>query len=393
MIRTTSLVRTAALGLCLAATVQARAEAPEASPAQKSIERAQQTIHGAPGSPLGYNELALALARRARETSDPAFYTRAHGAIDRSLAIERDNPGALRARAWVLLGQHDFAGALALARTLNQRTPDDVMVYGLLTDAHVELGNYAEAEKACQWMLDLRPGNVPAMTRAAYLRELFGDVTGALMLMTDALAQLPPSESEDRAWTLTQIGHLHLLEGRTDGAERALQEALTLFPGYHYALGQLARVRGEQGRWKEAVELFQKRQEASNHPENLYELAEALKKAGRKAEAAAAFARFETEARRESTGTDNANRELIFYYVDHARRPAEALRLAEAEVARRRDVYTLAAHAWALHASGHTAEARAQMQAALAVGVRDPRLLRQARAIGVPSEALARNVQ
>ena len=31
------------------------------------------------------------------------------------------------------------------------------MVYGLLTDAHVELGNYAEAEKACQWMLDLRP--------------------------------------------------------------------------------------------------------------------------------------------------------------------------------------------------------------------------------------------
>ena len=41
----------------------------------------------------------------------------------------------------------------------------------------------------------------------------------------------------------------------------------------------------------------------------------------------AAFARFEKEALRESAGPDNANRELVFYYVDHARRPAEALRL------------------------------------------------------------------
>jgi tetratricopeptide (TPR) repeat protein len=375
----TVLVRLAASALGLAAASIVAAS--EATPAQRQIERAQEAIAAAPKSPTGYNDLALALARRARETADPAFYARAHQAIDTSVGLEKDNAGALRARAWVLLGQHDFTAALALARTLNQRTPDDVMVYGLLTDAHVELGNYAEAEKACQLMLDLRPGNLPGMTRAAYLRELFGDVTGALMLMNEALGQVPPSETEDQAWILTQIGHLHLLEGRHAEAERALGNALAAFPRYHYALGQLARVRADQGRWKEAVDLFQQRQEVADHPENLYELAEALQRAGRKADAARAFTRFEAAARRESEGTDNANRELISYYIDHARRPADALRLAEAEVSRRRDVYTLAAHAWALQANGRVAEARAQMNVALAVGVKDPKLLRQAAAI------------
>ena len=40
-------------------------------------------------------------------------------------------------------------------------------------------------------MLDLRPGNVPAVTRAAYLREMFGDVEGALELMAQALDATP----------------------------------------------------------------------------------------------------------------------------------------------------------------------------------------------------------
>jgi tetratricopeptide (TPR) repeat protein len=78
------------------------------------------------------------------------------------------------------------------------------------------------------------------------------------------------------------------------------------------------------------------------------------------------------------TGADNCNRELSAYYVNEARRPAEGLRVAELELARRRDVFTLGAHAWALHAVGRTAEARKQMEAALSVGIKDARLLYQA---------------
>src|SRR5207245_10700323 len=150
------------------------------------------------------------------------------------------------------LGRHEFAAALDVAKALNKRVPDDVLIYGFLTDANAELGNYKEAERAAQWTLDLRPGNLPGVTRAAYLRELFGDVDGALELMDMAYQSTPPTETEDRAWILTQMGHLLIISGKTDKAEKLLQQALALFPGYHYALGNLAKVRIQQKRYSQA---------------------------------------------------------------------------------------------------------------------------------------------
>ena len=84
---------------------------------------------------------------------------------------------------------------------------------------------------------------------------------------------------------------------------------------------------------------------------------------------------------RESEGPDNANRELDPLLRGPRARPADALRVSEREVARRSDVYTLATHAWALQANGRAAEALKQMEAALAVGIRDPKLFRQAEVI------------
>jgi tetratricopeptide (TPR) repeat protein len=104
------------------------------------------------------------------------------------------------------------------------------MVYGLLTDANVELGNYKAAEIAAQWMLNLRPGNVPALTRAAHLRELFGDTEGAYELLELAYQSTPPTETGERARLLTHLGHLRLASGRTDVAEQLFQQALKSVP-------------------------------------------------------------------------------------------------------------------------------------------------------------------
>ena len=252
--------------------------------------------------------------------------------------------------------------------------PDDVLVYGFLTDANVELGNYNDAEKAAQWMLDLRPGNLPGLTRAAYLRELFGDIDGAFEFMDMAYQSTPPTEVEDRAWILSQMGHLRLTEGKTEQAEKILRQALLLFPGYHYALGNLAKVRLQQKHYDEAIDLLQQRYQVAPHAENLYDLAEALEIAGRASEAKKAFAEFETKSLLESVRGDNSNRELIFYYADHARQSAKALEVALHEYGRRHDVYTLDAYAWALHLNGQDAAARKQIETALAVGVRDARI-------------------
>jgi len=360
--------------LTIAETNNASASA-DLSPAERSIAEARKAIEKKPTQYSGYNLLAMALARRARETSDVIFYTQAEDALKKSLHLAPGNLDGEKIRVWLLLGRHEFAAALDAAKVLNKRVPDDVLIYGFLTDANAELGNYKEAERAAQWMLDLRPGNLPGVTRAAYLRELFGDVDGALELMDMAYQSTPPTETEDRAWILTQMAHLLIISGKTDDAEKLLQQALALFPGYHYALGNLAKVRIQQKRYDQAVDLLQQRYKAAPHAENLYDLAEALERAGRPDAAARAFAEFETKSLIESVRADNSNRELIFYYSDHAHQPAKALDVARQEYGRRHDVYTLDAYAWSLHLNGQEAEARRQIEAGLAIGVRDARTL------------------
>ena len=354
-----------ALLLIAAASAVAQTSTSTLSPAERSIAEARKLIEKKPTQYAGYNQLAVALSRRARETSDVNFYAQAEDALKKSLELAPQNFEAEKIRIWLLLGRHEFAAAREA-------------VYGFLTDANAELGNYKEAENAAQWMLNLRPGNLPALTRAAYLRELFGDVDGAYELMYMAFQATPPTETEDVAWILTQMAHLRLISGKTEDAETLLNQAVGKFPGYHYALANLAKVRISQKRYDEAVSLLEQRYKAAAHAENLYDLAEALELAGRTAEAQRAFAEFETKSLAESVRADNSNRELIFYYADHAHQPVKALDVARREYARRHDVYTLDAYAWALHVNGDDSEARRQIETALGVGIRDAKIFRHA---------------
>ena len=249
------------------------------------------------------------------------------------------------------------------------------MVYAFLTDAHIELGDYEKAERAAQWMLDLRPGNIAGMTRGAYLREIFGDVEGAIEWMWAAHELTPFHEIEDRAWLLTQFAHLELSRGELDRAEAGAKAALDLFPDYHYALAELAHVRLAQNRADEAAGLLRKRYDIAPHPENLFELATALSRAGREGEASELFASFEEQALAEVDRWDNANRELASYYTDVLGEPQKAVAVAERDIERRHDVFTLDAYAWALYSSGKHDAAWEQMQWALEPGIRDARLL------------------
>lgn len=345
------------------------------SPAQQKIARAQQAIDRDPKRYQSYNELAMAFARRAREIGDPTYYKKADEALEKSFSLSPDNWEGLKTKVWVLLGKHEFAKALVEAKRLNRQSPDDIIVYGFLADSNIELGNYGDALDAAQWMLNMRPGNIPGLARGAYLRELFGDIDGALDFMGSAYQATPMSETEDRAWILTHMGHLMFATGKVDAAEKLLSDALKLFPGYHYALTNLAKVRAAQEKHPEAIELLRELVQAMPTPENLYLLAEELETAGRADEAKVAYAEFERKARIELEWADNANRELTFYYADHAGNANEALNIARKESERRHDVYTLDAYAWALHVNGLDQEARQQIETALKVGVRDPKLL------------------
>src|SRR5713226_9043858 len=103
------------------------------SPAEQTMAQARKLIEKNPKDFEAYNALALALSRRARETSDVKFYAQAEETLQKSFEVSADNFDGQRIHVWLLLGKHEFAAALDAAKKLNQRMPDDVMLYGFLT--------------------------------------------------------------------------------------------------------------------------------------------------------------------------------------------------------------------------------------------------------------------
>jgi len=358
----------------LASNAIASGQEPQLSPAERKIAAARRAVAEHPEKYQFYNDLALALIRRVRETSEFNYYDQAEDALKQSLRLAPDNFESQKLHILLILGREQYAQARDAARALNKRMPDDVMVWGYIADADLALGDYDDAEKRTQWMLDLRPGNTPGFERAARLRTFYGDFDGAMDFLRQAYLATPPSDSEDLAWYTSQMGDLDLMAGKVEDAGKFFTQALQLFPRYYLGLEGMARVRMAQHRSAEAVELLRQRNQVACHPQDLLALGKALEAAGRRDEADRAYREFEAGVRGLIAKPGNADRELVLYYVDRAHRPDEALRIAQIEVARRHDVATLDAYGWALYANGNFAEARRQLEKALSVGVRDATL-------------------
>ena len=143
----------------------------------------------------------------------------------------------------------------------------------------------------------------------------------------------------------------------------------------------MAEVRTQQGRFAEAVTLREKHVAVAPHPENRYELGVALERAGRDADARQEWAAFE-EAARAGVGQLGLRQHRADLLLRRSRgRPADALALARREAARRQDVRTLEALAWALHRNGQSTTARKEIDKVLAVGVAQPETFAHAAAI------------
>jgi tetratricopeptide (TPR) repeat protein len=338
---------------------------------QDPTAAARKRVAADPRSAQGYLELALALCREARDSSDSEAYNQANAAVDRALELSPGNHEALKVRIMVMLGRHDFAAALAQASELNRKVRDDISVWGYLSDAHVGLGDYAEAVKDAQWILDLRRGSALGFTKAAALREIYGDLEGAGQYYDEALLRTSQNDVQERAWLMTQNARLQLTLGNPKRAGEMLAKALALNPASQFTLANLARVRASEGNYPEAVSLCRQRLKSAPRAGSLYDLAVMLEKSGQAAEAETTFREFETKARAETANPLNANRDLVFYYADQRNSPAKALAIAAKEAETRHDSDTLDAYAWALYRSGKFDDAQTQMDRALATGVRD----------------------
>ncbi len=341
------------------------------SPVDQRIAAARAAVASTKAGFDAYNDLAASLCRKGRDTGDVSVYDEAAKALQKSMALSANNYDALRLRVGVLIGEHQYQEALKLAQQLNKKAPDDIIVWGLLVDAHSALGNYSEAERCAQWVLDLRRASALGFEKAADLRILFGDAEGSAQFYDEAFTRTAQSDPDQRAFLLTQKARVLLDSGDARGAAAALDKAFALFPSSQLASLVKGDLETAKGNYPQAASIFEKCYQAVPSTQNLYRWAKSLDLAGDKNAAEQQFAAFEKQARAQISLDFNANLELVYFDIDQKHDAREAVRIAKLEAARRPDCHTRAALAWALYSNAEFSEAKTEMDKALAVGIRD----------------------
>jgi tetratricopeptide (TPR) repeat protein len=372
-----ALITGAALALrSLTAASQPDAAAPRAVAIEPgtmdAITQAQARLQRAPDDPDAFAQLGIAWLQRVRITGDVSLYAYAQSAIERALEIDAQHSDALAARGTLALALHDFIGALVWADRLIAVNPYRAAAYGIRTDALVELGRYDEAVAALQRMVDLRP-DAESYSRVSYLRELHGDIAGALAAMQLAVSSAA-SGTEPWLWTLTHVGHLQRTQHRLAEAEAAYRQALAQQPGYAPAIAGLAQVAAARGDSARAIDLLAPVAARLPLPEYLILLGELYEVQGDSSNAQAQYDLVRVMQQLNATSGMAVDLELATFETIHSEDRAVALTLAQAAYAARSTIYAADTLAWALYRNERYVEAQHYSEEARRLGTRDAML-------------------
>ena len=154
---------------------------------QQTVSKLQAKLRANPNDVTSLDALGLAYQQRARETGDPAYYTKSEQALNRALRLAPRDLVATSGLGSLALSRHRFAEALVLGRKAHAISPTTALNYGITGDALVELGRYPAAFEAFDTMATLRPG-LSSYARVSHGLELLGRVPEAIETMKLAVA-------------------------------------------------------------------------------------------------------------------------------------------------------------------------------------------------------------
>jgi tetratricopeptide (TPR) repeat protein len=201
--------------------------------------------------------LAQIFITEARLTGNGAYYNdAAMQMLNNVLSSDKKDKEmeflALTLQSGVLLSMHQFQDALTAANKAFAISQHNAQLLGALVDAHVELGNYTEAVKYCDMMIQLRP-DIRSYSRVSYLRQIHGDNTGAIEAMKMAVESgLPGAESTE--WARVVLGDLLLQTGDLKNAEICFTTADGLRNNYAYSKAGLGRLEKMKGNYDAAIQ-------------------------------------------------------------------------------------------------------------------------------------------
>ena len=355
---------------------------PHATGTERMIQTMQSRAQRNPKDPAAYSALGAAFFQRARETGNVEDFQMAEQALNKSLELDNSDfsaDAAYATMAEVCMGEHRFSDAVTYAQKALALGSGELSSFAIVGDANADMGEYERAAIAYS-RLDVsgesasQPRNVYVRdSRTSYLKFVAGDTTGAIRLMQSAVeagteARLP---AENLAWLYYELGEYELQAGDIGAANNAYLTALNIHPGDYRALAGLGKLRGNQGRYAEAIKLYQSAIAVVPMPMYVAELGDIYTKAGNSTEARKQYQLVEYIGTLGHINQVLHNRDLALFYADHDLKLEEALALAHKEFEVRHDIYTWDALAWALYKNGKYQEASDAIDNALRPGTRD----------------------
>lgn len=227
---------------------------------QRTKAAAQQLINQLQVNPKD-SKSAIALAslyvQEGRITGNYIYYdAAAMKYINALLDDEPDNFQALTLKALLYMSQHHFADGLIIAEKAQKINPYNGLIYGLLVDGNVEMGNYAAAVRNSDSMVSIRP-DIRSYSRISYLREIYGDYPGAIEAMKLAVSAGGQGD-EPTEWTRIQLARLYENTGDLKSAEMNYMIALDERPGYGYATAGLGHIAMAGKDYAKAISYYEK---------------------------------------------------------------------------------------------------------------------------------------
>jgi tetratricopeptide (TPR) repeat protein len=340
--------------------------------------------HENPPAPKGAGREAATFAagalRRARLEANGGYTLEAEKVLKRALEREPDDYDARRMLGAVYMSQHRFREAIDVGTRAMRAHPKDAWNYGVVGDAHIELGEYDEAFDAFDTMARLRP-DAAAYARIAYARELQGQIDGAIASMRMAAEATGAQDPESLAWHYSQIGYLLLQKNDIEGAAREYARAGHTFPHHPFADAGRAKVAVARNQDDEALTIYRALLAQTPTSETAIAIGDLLTRKGDAAGAEAMYGRAEAIERdawlTEARLTTNVARML----AERGVRTSEAVQLAEEAARNRKDIFTMDALAWAYYRAGRFADAEDASRQARRTGTVDRRILTHADAI------------
>jgi tetratricopeptide (TPR) repeat protein len=348
--------------------------------AKKAMEGLLAAIEQDPNDHKSMLSLSQAYIQEGRETGDHAYYDKAAlELLDKILQSDSVNFEAMCCRATVLLSQHHFTEGLEQGKKAMRLNPNSAFVYGILCDANLELGNYDEAVKMADKMMAIRP-DIRSYSRISYLREIYGDIPGAIAAIKLAVSAGYPG-LEQTEWTRCILAHLYENRGSLDSAEYQYKLALSERPDYAFAIAGLGKIAKANGNYKEAITYYEKARgliveySFSDELTDLYALNNEKDKAQRNSYEVIEMLGPGKDVESETGHGHYADKELAFAYLKRGELE-DATKHALIEYERRpQNIDVAEMMAWVQYKNGKFTEANKLINTALRTNSKNPVLL------------------